>query len=261
VLPDANTLYGGIRAEYVFDNTTINGLNMIEGTRMKIRYENYLATNVSDQSFDNFTIDLRNYQKIHRDIIFATRLAYGLFGGRARRNYVMGGMDNWIFNQRDNQGKDDLLSNYSYLIDRRDQLFIEFVTPLRGFNYNKLFGNNFGLFNAEFRFPIVKYFYRGPITSNFFKNLQLVAFTDIGAAWTGKGPFSRQNSLNTRIEGGEGSPFRASVTNFKNPFLSGHGAGVRTLLLGYYLKFDVAWGVEDFVVAKPKYYLTFGYDF
>lgn len=263
VLPDANTVYGGVRAEYVFDNTIINGLNMIEGTRMKIRYENHLATNSPNQSFDNFTIDLRNYQKIHRDIIFATRLAYGVFGGKARRNYIMGGMDNWIFNQRDNQSpeRDDLMNYYRYDVDRRDQLFMEFVTPLRGFNYNKLFGNNFGLFNAEFRFPVVKYFYRGPITSNFFKNLQLVAFTDIGAAWTGKGPFSRQNSLNTRIEGGEGNPFRASVTNFKNPFLSGHGAGVRTLLLGYYLKFDVAWGVEDFVVSRPKYYLTFGYDF
>jgi hypothetical protein len=260
-LPDANTLYGGLRAEYVFDNTIINGLNMIEGARMKIRYENYRATNVPSQSFDNFTIDLRNYQKIHRDIIFATRLAYGVFGGRARRNYILGGMDNWIFNQRDNQAGFDLLSTYNFLVDRRDQLFMEFVTPLRGFNYNKLSGNNFGLFNAEFRFPIIKYFYRGPITSNFFKNLQLVAFTDIGAAWTGKGPFSRQNSLNTRIEGGEGNPFRATVTNFKNPFLSGHGAGVRTLLLGYYLKFDVAWGVEDFVVSQPKYYLTFGYDF
>jgi hypothetical protein len=91
--------------------------------------------------------------------------------------------------------------------------------------------------------------------------LQLVAFTDIGAAWTGKGPFSRQNSLNTIIRGGNGNPFEASVTNFKNPFLSGHGAGVRTLLLGYYVKFDVAWGVEDFVPSGPKYYLTFGYDF
>jgi hypothetical protein len=264
VIPDASTLYGGFRAEYVFDNTTINGLNMIEGARMKIRYERYMATaNASEENFDNFTMDLRNYQKIHRDIIFATRLAYGLFGGPARRNFIMGGMDNWIFNQRDNQSpeKDDLLNYYEYDVDRRDQLFMEFVTPLRGFNYNKLSGNNFALFNAEFRFPIIKYFYRGPITSNFFKNLQLVAFTDIGAAWTGKGPFSRQYSLNTRIEGGEGNPFRATVTNFKNPFLSGHGAGVRTLLLGYYLKFDVAWGVEDFVVSQPKYYLTFGYDF
>ncbi|QHT68012.1 hypothetical protein GXP67_15865 [Rhodocytophaga rosea] len=259
-LGDKNTSFAGIRAEYVFDNTTVNGLNMIEGTRMKIRFENYQAINNPSQSFDNLTIDLRNYKKIHRDIIFATRLAYGQFGGRDKKNYLQGGMDNWIFNQKQDHDRGnplDIASTY----DNRDLLFIEFVTPLRGFNYNKLFGNKFLLFNAEFRFPVIKYFYRGPITSNFFKNLQLVAFTDIGAAWTGKGPFSRQNSLNTIVRGGNGNAFEASVTNFKNPFLSGHGAGIRTLLLGYYVKFDVAWGVEDFVPSGPKYYLTFGYDF
>jgi hypothetical protein len=259
-LPDKNTSFGGLRAEYVFDNTTINGLNMIEGTRMKVRFENYYAFSQSDESFNNLTIDLRNYKRIHRDIIFATRLAYGQFGGKAKKSYLQGGMDNWIFNQKQDHERNNPLRVASEF-DNRDLLFVEFVTPLRGFNYNKLFGNKFLLFNAEFRFPIIKYFYRGPITSNFFKNLQLVAFTDIGAAWTGKGPFSRQNSLNTIIKGGEGNPFEASVTNFKNPFLSGHGAGIRTLLLGYYVKFDVAWGVEDFVMSGPKYYLTFGYDF
>lgn len=259
-LPDKQTSFAGLRAEYVFDNTTVNGLNMIEGTRMKIRYENYQAFNNSAQSFDNLTIDLRNYKKIHRDIIFATRLAYGQFGGRDKKNYLQGGMDNWIFNNKEDHDKNNPL-NFEPEVDNRDLLFVEFVTPLRGFKYNKLFGNKFLLFNAEFRFPIVKYFYRGPITSNFFKNLQLVAFTDIGAALTGKGPFSRQNSLNTVIKGGEGDPFEATVTNFKNPFLSGHGAGIRTLLLGYYVKFDVAWAIEDFVGSGPKYYLTFGYDF
>lgn len=256
-LGDKGTTFGGIRAEYVFDNTKVNGLNMIEGTRMKIRYENYKAVNNSSQSFDNLVIDLRNYKKIHRDIIFATRAAYGQFGGRAKKNYLQGGMDNWIFNQRADQPNDPL--GIETAVDNRDLLFVEFVTPLRGFDYNKLYGNKFLLLNAEFRFPVVKYFYRGPITSNFFKNLQLVAFTDIGAAWTGRGPFSRQNSLNTVIK--KRNPFEASVTNFKNPFLSGHGAGVRTLLLGYYVKFDVAWGVEDFVTSGPRYYLTFGYDF
>lgn len=259
-VPDRTTSYAGFRAEYVFDNTVINGLNMIEGTRFKIRFDNYAAVNKPEESFNNFSIDLRNYKRIHRDIIFATRLAYGQFGGKARKNYLLGGMDNWLFNRNDNQGQNDPL-RITPEVDNRDLLFVEFTTPLRGFNYNKLYGHNYVLFNAEFRFPIIKYFYRGPITSNFFKNLQLVAFTDIGAAWTGRGPFSRQNSLNTNIEGGNGNPFRASVTNFKNPFLSGHGAGVRTLLLGYYVKFDVAWGVEDFVASGPKYYLTLGYDF
>jgi hypothetical protein len=251
--------YGGLRAEYVFDNTNINGLNMIEGTRIKIRYENYLGLDDADQSFNNFNVDIRNYKKIHRDIIFASRLAFGNFGGQSRKSYMLGGMDNWIFPGRDRRPGDPLTITPNF--DNRDILFNEFVTNLRGFNFNKLSGNTFLLLNAEVRFPIVKYFYRGPITSNFFKNFQFVGFTDIGAAWTGKGPFSRQNSLNTVIVGGQNNPFRATVTNFKNPFLAGYGVGARTLLLGYYVKFDVAWGMEDYVINSPKYYLTLGYDF
>ncbi len=253
--------YGGFRAEYVFDNTTINGLNMIEGTRLKIRYENYRGIGNVGQSFDNLHIDLRNYKKVHRDIIFATRLAFGNFGGPSPKDYMLGGMDNWIFNTKDRRDTPDSPIAVASGLDNRDLLFNEFVTNLRGFNFNKLSGRTYVLFNGELRFPIVKYFYRGPITSNFFKNFQFVGFTDVGTAWTGRGPFSRQNSLNTVPIGGGTNPFKAMVTNFKNPFLAGYGLGARTLLLGYYVKFDVAWGVEDYVVTSPKYYLTLGYDF
>ena len=117
------------------------------------------------------------------------------------------------------------------------------------------------LFNGELRLPLIRYLYRGNITSNFLRNLQLVAFTDVGTAWTGTGPFSQQNSLNTEVVGGGTLPFRAVVTNYKNPFLIGYGAGARTMLFGYFVKFDYAWGIEDKFVSKPIAYLTLGYDF
>ncbi|RYF56470.1 MAG: hypothetical protein EOO39_36655, partial [Cytophagaceae bacterium] len=111
------------------------------------------------------------------------------------------------------------------------------------------------------RLPLVKYLYKGNVTSNFLRNLQFVAFTDIGTAWTGPGPFSQQNSLNTEVVGGGSIPFRATVTNFKNPFLIGYGAGARTVLFGYFVKFDYAWGLENKVLSSPIAYLTLGYDF
>ncbi len=270
--PIRTTSFAGFQAEYVFDNTVVNGLNMIEGTRMKIRFENHLGIKQSGQSFNNLSIDIRNYKKIHRDIIFATRLAFGRFGGNSPKNYLLGGMDNWIFNRKEPRENNNPLAivpvrtaspDWS-VVDNRNILFNEFATNLRGFRYNKVSGSTYILFNAELRFPIIKYFYRGPITSNFFKNLQLVGFADIGTAWSGTGPFSRQNSLNTETVGDLSQPgnyFQATVTNFKNPFLSGYGVGARTLLLGYYVKFDAAWGVEDYVVGVPRYYLTLGYDF
>ena len=134
------------------------------------------------------------------------------------------------------------------------------MAPLRGFRQGKLVGTSHLLLNAELRFPLIRYLYRGNITSNFLRNLQVVGFTDVGSAWNGtEGPFSRANSLNT--EEVVNGPFRAFVTNFKNPFLIGYGAGVRTMLLGYYVKADYAWGVENRVTSQPIFYLTLGYDF
>jgi len=255
---EATTNYVGIRAEYVYDNTTVNGMNMIEGTRMKVQYDNYQAAGSPGESFDRLVVDLRNYQKLHRDIIFATRLSFGHSGGAAKKRFLMGGMDNWLFNT---QERDWPVPSPGTGSDKRDYFFLPFVTNLRGFSYNTLSGFNYLLFNAELRLPLVKYFYRGPIASNFLKNLQFVAFTDIGTAWNQQSPFSRQNDLNTAVIESGSSPFRATVVNFKNPFLNGYGIGARTLLLGYYVKFDAAWGVENYVVSPARFYLTLGYDF
>lgn len=278
--------YVGYRAEYVYDNTVLNGQNMISGTRAKIAYENYVGVFISDhlrdvglspndKSFSKISVDVRNYMKIHKDLIFASRVAYGRFAGNSRKNFSIGGMDNWLFNQRDNGGGDVNPIETSFngitgiangdeaiLFGNEDLLFNEFATNLRGFDYNRLSGENFILANLEIRFPIVKYLFGKRISSNFLKNLQLVGFYDIGTAWTDTNPFRRNERFDTRFVGDQNSPFFAEVNDFTNPWLAGYGAGLRTVLLGYYLKVDMAWAIEDFQIAdRPRFYFTFGYDF
>jgi len=260
--PDAASDYGGLRGEFVYDNTNLNGMNLIEGTRMKIRFDNFVGIRSMSESFNRLSLDLRRYQKIHRDLVLAVRLSLSHSAGRAPKQSTLGGMENWINISdatRENTDRNPLLLNPNN--DNRDIFFLDLAAPLRGFRLGKLTGTSHVLGNAELRLPLVRYLHRGPVTSNFLRNFQLVAFSDIGTAWSGKGPFNRQNSLNTDIVGGNGDPFRATVTNFKNPFLIGYGAGVRTMLFGYYVKFDYAWGVENNVVGKPIAYLTLGYDF
>ena len=174
---------------------------------------------------------------------------------------MLGGMDNWIFNKTERT----VTSNERYPLDiqqfvnNSNILFLEYVTSLRGFNYNAFNGNNVMLFNAELRLPLLRVLYKGPIASNFFRNLQFIAFYDIGSAWTGNSPFATENSINTEtIVGG---PFEVKLKNFRNPWLSSYGFGARTVLLGYYVKFDMAYPIEDYVVKSPKYYFTLGYDF
>ncbi|MBC7569873.1 MAG: hypothetical protein H7319_09095 [Spirosoma sp.] len=263
---DRTADYGGLRGEFVYDNTKMNGMNMLVGTRLKLRFDEYAGLRGSAQGFRRLSLDLRHYQRIHRDFILATRFAFSQSGGAAPKRATLGGMENWIgSDQKERSAKNPLLVPNTLANpvpnDYRDVFFLDFAAPLRGFKQGKLTGNSYMLFNAELRLPLVRYLYRGNITSNFLRNLQLVAFTDIGTAWSGSGPFSQQNSLNTEIVGGGAIPFRAKVTNFKNPFLIGYGAGIRTMLLGYFVKFDYGWGLEDKTVSKPIAYLTLGYDF
>jgi outer membrane protein assembly factor BamA len=138
---------------------------------------------------------------------------------------------------------------------------MEYVTGLRGFNYNTFNGSNALLANFELRFPIIRYFVRGPITSNFFRNLLFVGFYDIGSSWTGSSPFATENSVNTEFINYAGSPFQARIQNFKNPWLSSYGFGLRTVLLGYYMKFDLAYPIEDYIVREPRFMVSLGYDF
>lgn len=264
--PDRVSDYAGLRGEFVFDNTKVSGMNMVMGTRLKLRYEEYAGLRSAAEGFRRISLDVRHYQKIHRDLVLATRFAFSQSGGASPKKSTLGGMENWVgSNTKEQIASNPLLvpntirNEVPY--DYRDVFFLDFAAPLRGFRQGKLTGNSYMLFNAELRLPLIRYLYRGNITSNFLRNLQLVAFSDIGTAWTGSGPFSQQNSLNTEVVGGGSIPFRAVVTNFKNPFLIGYGAGIRTMLFGYFVKFDYAWGLEDRSVGKPIPYLTLGYDF
>ncbi len=257
---DIQTYYGGANMEVVFDNTVVKGFNMYNGTRAKMQYTHLLGIGNSEQGFGKLTAEAKNHFPISREFILATRGFFGSFVGSKSPKYILGGMDNWIFNKTDDSGRGNPLRVEPGL-DNRNLLFNEFVTPLRGFNYNAFNGDNVLLFNAELRFPLIKYFYRGPISSNFFRNLLAVGFYDIGSAWSGKPPFFRNNSINTEEINNPESPFRAVIQNYKNPWLSSAGFGIRTVLLGYYFKFDVAYPIVDYNVRDPRFFLTFGYDF
>lgn len=251
--PIVSSHYLGFKSELVFDNSEVYGVNMTEGNKLKIRYENHLGLSDISESFYRVSLDFRRYQKLHRDLILAVRIAGSHSGGKAPKKSMMGGMENWVSSR--------VPVDFNENVDHRDIFFTEFATNLRGFQLNRLSGVTYMLANAELRIPLVKYLYRGPITSNFLRNLQFTGFTDIGTAWTGKGPFSQENSLNTDIIGGNGLPFRATVVNFRNPYIWGYGLGVRTVVFGIYAKFDYAWGVDNSIVKKPIPYLTLGYDF
>ncbi len=256
-----NNYYAGLKAELVYDNSVSTGLNLIEGTRAKISFQNYQGLNNADLGFSQASIDVRHYQKIYKEIVFAVRGFVGTFFGNSPKKYLLGGMDNWLFNKTRKNGKtsDGQPNPLGFPGENQDILFVEYATSLRGFDYATLFGNSVMMANAEFRVPLVKALSNGPISSNLLRNLQFIAFYDIGTSWSGKPPFNSTNSVS--YEEIADGPFKVQIKNYLNPWLYSYGLGVRTVLFGYYIKGDLAWPVENYQVSKPRVFVTLGFDF
>lgn len=256
-----NRYYAGASTEIVYDNSVSTGMNLMEGTRGKISFMHYQGLSDQQHSFSRASIDLRHYQKVYREIVLAVRGFAGTFFGPSPKKFLLGGMNNWLFNKtvlegNTSEGQPNPLGIRG---ETQDILFVEYATNLRGFDYAQLFGNSVMLFNAEFRVPLIRALTNGPIASNFFRNLQFTAFYDVGTSWSGKPPFSSETSVSYNVI--KDGPFEAHIKNYINPWLYSYGVGVRTVVFSYYVKFDFAWPVENYEVGEPRAYLTLGFDF
>jgi outer membrane protein assembly factor BamA len=266
-----HTYYAGAETELVYDNSVSTGMNLREGSRGKVGMVHYQGLKSNEFSFTKAFVDLRHYQKIYREIVFAVRGFGGTFFGNSPKFFLLGGMNNWAFNRTDLDGITpngeanplntivDAGGNSFQLAENQDILFVEYATNLRGFNYSTLFGNSVLLMNAELRIPLVRALSNGPIASNFFRNLQFIGFYDIGTSWSGSKPFSQETSVSYSVI--RNGPFTAKIKNYLNPWLYSYGVGVRTVVFSYYVKFDLAWPVENYNVGKPRGFLTLGFDF
>ncbi len=261
---ESNNKYYGFKAELIFDNAIYQSVNILHGTRAKVTYSQFESFDTETLSFSKLKVDIRHYQEIHRDIIFAGRINYGRFMGNGAKQFLLGGTNNWIFNNindTDPDGNSDPLANVP-LRDNSDILFHEFATTIRGYDLNSFNGTDFLSFNAEVRMPIFSYLSKGPIASNFLRNFQLVGFYDVGSAWSGgKSPFTGESSQNIEVVRPVGSPFQAVVNNFNSPWLQSYGLGARTVLLGYFVRFDLAYPIEQYSTPKPRLFVSLGLDF
>jgi len=104
----------------------------------------------------------------------------------------------------------------------------------------------------------LKYLLNRPTRISFIDNFQVVGFGDIGTAWSGPNPFLN-NILFTRNV--NQSPVGVVVKEQRNPIVEGMGFGLRTRLLGYFIRADWAWGIEEGVVQPRKFYVSLSLDF
>jgi len=249
--PNMVNNWGGSKIQLIYDDTKELGLNLHEGTRFMIFGEYNQLVEDLNRNLMVVGFDFRNYLRIHRQFIWANRIAGSSNFGADRLLYYMGGTDSWMLPAFDQETRTDPNQNWSYQA---------LVTNMRGFDQNARNGNNFVVLNSELRLPVFRYLLNRPIKSEFLRSFQMVGFGDAGMAWAGWNPYDEDNVLFTKYE--LSGPLRIKVQYEKEPLIAGVGFGARAKLFGYFLKGDLAWGIEDGQIKKkPKFYLSMSLDF
>lgn len=250
--PNQYQNWASARGEFVFDNTINTGLNLYNGTRYKFFAEYFNQVDAKNSTLVVLGTDLRHYLKIHRQIIWANRFAASTSLGTSKLIYYLGSTDN-AFTPTDN-------FNYLIQVDQtQNYAFQALATNMRGFIQNIRNGNSFALINSELRIPIFQYLINKPIRSDFIRNFQIIGFGDIGTAWSGLSPYSKNNALFRKDY--NGNPISITVTKTVEPLVAGYGFGLRSRILGYFLRADWAWGVDDGEIQESIFYFSLGLDF
>jgi hypothetical protein len=180
--------------------------------------------------------------------------------------YYLGGADGWLmlsnnqkFDENNNVIKERYYNTSTPVANDQNYAFQSLAVNMRGFLQNTANGNNALVINSEFRLPIFSTFVNRPINNAFLRNFQLVQFTDLGTAWNGKyNSITRPTVAFTNQENNVIVKIKAGGVG---PFAGGYGFGARSMLLGYFVKFDAAWTMNGVFKGKPIYYVALGLDF
>ena len=258
--PDINKqTYAVTRIEWIHDNAIQKAMNIWNGFRYKVYADINAQINkpsaglvkpgrmMFDVGFDG-----RYYYPIFRNFIWAARAAGDFSWGNQKVIYYLGGVDGWMFPKYNQEPRPSTANDYAYQ---------SLAVNLRGFNQNLTNGNNAVVINSEFRFPIFSTLINRPINNAFLRNFQVIQFFDLGTAWDGS-----YNKIERPQQSYADDPNDPTVTvKIKaggiGPFAGGYGFGVRSMLLGYFLRLDTGWEMNGFFKGKPVLHFAMGVDF
>ncbi|HXB33475.1 MAG TPA: hypothetical protein VNV35_08640 [Puia sp.] len=247
--------YALLHIEYVYDNTLLKATDIWNGLRYKIYFDFMNQLNTTQGAAEgkytyNFGFDARHYLPIYRNFIWALRAAGDFSWGNQKIVYYLGGTDGWLF-PKAYSGPQPQDPTYA---------FQSLAVNLRGFYQNITNGNNDVVINSELRLPIFTTLFNKPINNAFLRNFSVVQFFDLGTAWNGN-----YNAIKRPQEVVTSSAWPYLNVLLKaggiGPFAGGYGFGVRSTLLGYFLRFDAGWQMNTFFDQKPVLNVSMGVDF
>lgn len=228
------------QVRYVFDNSEALIYNPVVGSRYFITALGSPKLGADGVGFYSLLGDFRHYIPLDKWGLtsIAARFSGGASFGPNPQQFFIGGMDGLWLNY-------DFSDRGIPIADAEDYSLVTPGYPLRGYNYGEQIGSKYGLVNLEFRYPLLL-FGSGGVLPSLLQLLSGTVFVDAGAAWDDK-----LSLTSTNLEG-------KTVTD---DLRLGTGIGLRSFVLGFPLRLDVAWQYDLDHWSKPKYYFSFGADF
>jgi Tol biopolymer transport system component len=269
---------------YTADYTIPGFITPVGGSRYSVRVSGSPPVLPDAPQFVSVLGDYRRYLNLGAGYSIGLRSTGAASFGPDSQTFFMGGMLGWI-NQRwsDNDIPFERLA---------DTFFTQPATPLRGHEFNTLYGDKFALINAEFRFPLFAAVLPGPVPILPLYNITGLAFVDAGATWGFDINYSyyqdaetrepivyhqKSSNLDFRVAKREqvyldpstglprdGAPQANDVlaTYLDGDILIGAGFGLRTILLGLPFRYDIGWAYDrDGFRSRPIHYFSIGIDF
>ena len=87
-------------------------------------------------------------------------------------------------------------------------------------------------------------------------------------SWYGTNPLSKDNTENSKTfidndpNSGKGSTgIIIKIIDQKSPLVGGIGFGLRSKLFGYFVRFDISWGIDNLILQKQMLGLSLSTDF
>lgn len=224
----------------VHDNSLYGLFAPIKGSRYNITLMNSPKLGNDGIEFTSLMGDFRTYGKLGDGYSVALRFSGGVSVGANPMRFYLGGTENWINWQYEN-------NNITIGKDIKEYAFSVPGLPLRGYNFDRISGSKYALANFEFRFPLFRYLILGALPIGF-QDIQGNLFFDAGTAWSE----TKQLKLFEKDNSGR---------IVSRDLLMGTGLGTRIALFGMPFKFDVAWNFDLNKFSQPKYYFSLALDF
>ncbi len=89
----------------------------------------------------------------------------------------------------------------------------------------------------------------------------ITQFFDLGSAWNGSYDKIERPSVLYPSDASQSAVVVKIKAGGIGPFVGGYGFGVRSTLLGYFLRMDAGWQMNGFFAGKPMLHFAMGIDF